>query len=197
MQRLSLIITMILLSGALAWMLLIWHPQAGTPADDELLNSPQGGDFTLQSDQGPVSLNAFRGKVVLLYFGYTWCPDICPTNLAMISTLLVELSDKERAGVQAIFISVDPARDSVERLKSYVAYFNPKLLGLTGSEAEIAEVAQRYGAAYKIHKEAGQTDYVVDHTADTYLIDMDGHLVKSFPHGTSVEELLASVRELL
>jgi protein SCO1/2 len=99
--------------------------------------------------------------------------------------------------VQPIFISVDPARDNVQRLKEYVEYFHPSLLGLTGDAATIAEVAERYGAAYQIHAEEGDDNYVVDHTADTYLIGTDGKLAKTLPHGTDLEVLLTAVRQLL
>ncbi|MES9854123.1 MAG: SCO family protein [Candidatus Thiodiazotropha sp. L084R] len=197
MQRLLLIIMILLLSSGLAWLLLVWHPEDSKNAGIELHDAPKGGDFSFESYRGAVNLKDFRGKVVLLYFGYTWCPDICPTNLVLISTILDEMSETERAKVQPIFISVDPARDNVERLKEYVEYFHPKLLGVTGSEPVIADVAKRYGAAYQIHAEDGQANYVVDHSADTYLIGTDGELIAIIPHGATTEELLALVHPLL
>ncbi|MES9940187.1 MAG: SCO family protein [Candidatus Thiodiazotropha sp. 6PLUC2] len=197
MQRLLLIIMILLLSSGLAWLLLVWHPEDSKRGGAELQAVPKGGDFSFRSYQGVVSLKDFRGQVVLLYFGYTWCPDICPTNLALISTILDEMSEAERAKVQPIFVSVDPARDSVDRLKEYVEYFHPKLLGVTASEPVIREVAERYGAAYKLHQEEGEANYVVDHSADTYLVGTDGELINTIPHGATAEELLAAVRPLL
>jgi protein SCO1/2 len=196
-QRSLLISAILLLSGTLAWLLLVWQPEDGKSSHGELPPAPRGGAFTLDSYRGEVSLNEFHGKLVLLYFGYTWCPDICPTNLTLIGTVLDQLSAEERSRVQGIFISVDPARDNVERLKEYVEYFHPSLVGLTGSESVIAEVTKRYGAAYQIHKEGDQDNYVVDHTADTYLIDPQGRLVETIPHGASVEVLLNAVRARL
>ncbi|MCG8485946.1 MAG: SCO family protein [Chromatiales bacterium] len=197
MQKPILIVVSLTLAAALAWMLLFWQPQNNNHTSIPLQAAPQGGDFSFDSYRGEVSLKDFRGSVVLLYFGYTWCPDICPTNLSMISAILDEFPAAERARVQPIFISVDPARDSVQRLKEYVEYFHPSLLGLTGDAATIAEVAEQYGAAYQIHAKSGDDNYVVDHTADTYLIGTDGKLAKTLPHGTDLEDLMAAVRELL
>ncbi|MBV2091566.1 MAG: SCO family protein [Candidatus Thiodiazotropha sp. (ex Ctena orbiculata)] len=197
MQRPILIVVTLTLAAALVWMLLFWQPQDEKHATVPLQAIPQGGDFSFDSYRGEVSLKDFRGSVVLLYFGYTWCPDICPTNLSMISTILDEFPVAERARVQPIFISVDPARDSVQRLKEYVEYFHPSLLGLTGDESALTDVAEQYGAAYKIHAKQGDDNYVVDHTADTYLIDTHGKLAKILPHGTDLEALMAAVRELL
>jgi protein SCO1/2 len=177
--------------------LLLWQPQDKQQAAIPLQAVPQGGEFSLDSYRGEVSLKDFRGRVVVLYFGYTWCPDICPTNLSVISATLDEMSESERVKVQPIFVSVDPARDTVERLKEYVEYFHPSLLGLTGNRSTIDQMAEQYGAAYKIHRKAGDDNYVVDHTADTYLIGINGKLVKTLPHGTDLPVLLAAVRDLL
>ena len=198
MQSYLLITVILLLTGALTWLAVGWQPPGDDVSDTGLASVPEGGAFTLDSYRGPVSLDDFRGKVVLIYFGYTWCPDICPTNLSLISTALNEMSAEERERVQSLFISVDPDRDTVERLKEYTEYFHPGMLGLTGSESAIAEATKRYGAAYRMVKEEGDlTNYAVDHTADTYLIDREGRLVRAIPHGAQVDELLASVRALL
>jgi protein SCO1/2 len=123
----------LLLSVLLAWMLLGWD----TVPDDaslhealELVHPPQGGDFTLSSSAGRVSLTDFRGKVVLIYFGYTWCPDICPLNLSCLSLALDGLTPREREQVQVLFVSVDPDRDTPQRLHRYTAHFAPDILGL-------------------------------------------------------------------
>ncbi|MCU7935737.1 MAG: SCO family protein [Candidatus Thiodiazotropha sp. (ex Dulcina madagascariensis)] len=200
MQRRLLFIVIGLLGGLLIWMLLVWRPVAeeGSEALGQRLSAPpKGGEFSLVSYRGPVRLSDFHGKVVLLYFGYTWCPDICPTNLAMMSAALNEMRAEELAGVQGIFISVDPRRDTPQRLKEYVEYFHPQLLGVTGSTAEIAATAGHYGAAYRPVKEDVEGQYAVDHTADTYIIDRQGKLVVALPHGSGVEALLAVVRSLL
>ncbi len=191
------------LAAVLAWLLWPWHPagdEVGAPAHGrlELAEAPTGGDFELDGAQGSVALSDFRGKVVLLYFGYTWCPDICPTNLAIIAYALKQLTAAERAQVQALFVSVDPARDNPERLAEYVAYFHPGILGATGSEARLATAAARFGAAYRRREQRDSAmGYLVDHSSLTYVIDQQGQLVETLAHATPASEILAMVRRLL
>lgn len=201
MQRNLLLAGIVLLAGLLVWMLFLWQPGEERYRHSQLLSSagqvPEGGDFTLYGADGPVSLKDFRGQVVVLYFGYTWCPDICPTNLALFSRVLNELSESELARVQPIFVSVDPRRDTPERLKEYTAYFHEKLIGITGSDDQVAAVAARYGVAYRAVNPDTDSNYAVDHSAETYLIDRQGRLVERLPHGTKAEVLLRAVRALL
>ncbi len=158
---------------------------------------PRGGDFTLLSAQGPVSTQAFRGKVVVVYFGYTYCPDICPTSLATLGATLGQLSPAELAQVQPLFVSVDPQRDTPARLKEYAAFFHPKLIGLTGSPQTLAAAAKAYGASYSFQPPDARGNYVVDHSAFTYLVDPQGHLADTLPHGASPEDTAAAIRRLL
>ena len=151
----------------------------------------------LNSYQGPVSLKALRGKVVALYFGYTQCPDICPTSLGYLNLALSQLTPEELAGFQGLFVSVDPERDSLQRLKEYGEYFNPAILGVTGSVAQIDAVVQQYGAAYRLTETGSQMGYIVDHSADTYLIDRQGRLSSVLSHGTSPVDVLTELRKLL
>ncbi|MEJ2693625.1 MAG: SCO family protein [Candidatus Thiodiazotropha sp.] len=200
MQKPLLIAAIALLMGLLSWMLFGWQP-VEKPASSALQSQaaivPGGGDFTLRGAEGPVRLADFRGQVVLLYFGYTWCPDICPTNLAIFSQVLHALKPEELAQVQPIFISVDPRRDDQARLKEYTGYFHPRLIGVTGSDAEVARVAALYGVIYRAVNSETEANYAVDHTADTYLIDQQGGLVRSLPHGTNAESLLKAIRDQL
>lgn len=199
MKQWGPLLAMVFLGALLVWLLLIWDP-AGDGADVSgvsIAPVPQGGDFTLKSEAGPVSLEQFRGKVAVLYFGYTWCPDICPTSLAMISTALRQLTQEELAAVQVMFISVDPERDSLERLASYARYFHPTILGVTGTPEEVAQAARLYGAGYRKVEQDSATGYVVDHTADVYVIDQQGKLYRSLPHGTPPAEILEVLRDLL
>jgi protein SCO1/2 len=188
------------LSVVLAWLLWAWQPGVegnGGHRRLALASAPEGGDFTLQSVSGPVSLSDFRGKVVLLYFGYTACPDICPTNLAIIAYALKQLSPAERAKVQVLFVSVDPARDALERLAEYAAYFDPGILGITGSDAAVAAAAERYGAAYRrTEQSASAMGYLVDHSAFTYVIDQDGELVDTLGHATPAQVIINRLRGL-
>ena len=199
MQKNRLIAAILLMGVLLSW-LLLWEPAPDPDVCDQtpaLGEAPAGGGFTLNSYRGRVSLADFHGKVVLLYFGYTWCPDICPTSLGLTSLALEALEPNELERVQCLFVSVDPQRDTVERLKDYVEYFHPKILGLTGSPGEVAEVARLYGAAYHRVQQASEPDYVVDHSADTYLIDPQGRLVETLPHGAPAERILTLIRKYL
>lgn len=190
------------LSALLIWLVWFWQPggEAEAPAHRRLglAEQPRGGDFTLESARGAVSLSDFRGEVVLLYFGYTWCPDICPTNLAIISLALKSLSPAERERVQVLFVSVDPERDDVGRLADFAAYFDPSILGLTGTDEAIAAAAARYGAAYR-RSDAGDSamGYMVDHSSYTYVVDTDGELAATLAHATPAERIVSEVRALL
>lgn len=157
-----------------------------------------GGDFVLYSSQGKFSLQHLRGKVVLLYFGYTKCPDVCPSSLAFLAQALNELSADEWKSVQAVFISVDPERDTYQALDEYVSYFHPNLMGVTGSESDIAEIAKRYGVQYeKVALEGSNFGYSVNHSAETYLISQEGELRFIFPHQTPPFVILEAIRYLL
>jgi len=176
---------------------LFWHPELPErPLPKAAL--AEGGDFTLQSANGPVALKDFRGKVVLLYFGYTYCPDICPTSLAATAEGLRQLTPDELARVAMVFISVDPKRDTLPRLKEYVEFFHSSIRGVTGTPESIAEIARRYGVFYAEQKvETAGDGYVVDHSADTYVIAADGKLVARIAHATPPEQVAASIRKYL
>lgn len=157
-----------------------------------------GGDFTLESASGPVSLKDYRGKLVLVYFGYTFCPDICPTSLASTAEGLKQLKPEEAARVAMIFISVDPERDTPPRLKEYAEFFHPSLVGVTGTPENLAEIAKRYGVFYAKQKvETAGGGYVVDHSADTYVVGPDGQLVGKIAHATPPDRVVAEIRKHL
>lgn len=195
MKSLASVVILILVA-VLVWVTFFWQPESEHTV---LFSSaePTGGDFTLHSPKGQVSLADYRGKVVLIYFGYTWCPDICPTNLTLMSAALSRLEADEVDKVQGIFISVDPARDTMERLETYTQYFHNRLLGITGTSEAIAEVAGLYGAAYRLVDQDSATNYVVDHTSETYVIDPQGKLAEILPHGTLPGRILEAVRAQL
>ncbi len=186
-------IVIVALVLACVFVLFIWQPKV----DNQRLAIPQakGGDFTLNSSKGAVSLADFRGKVSLIYFGYTMCPDICPTNLSMMANAFTQLSGQELKGVQGIFISVDPERDTLERLAEYTHYFHPSILGLTAAPEVIKEVADRYGVAYQKVVQDSATNYVVDHTSETYVIDPNGQLVERLPHATPPAKILVAIKK--
>ncbi len=156
-----------------------------------------GGEFELQSLQGPVKLSDFRGKLVLIYFGYTHCPDICPTALALTTGALKQLNPQDLAQVQTLFISVDPKRDTPERMAEYAGFFHPSIIGLTGSEAQINDVARRFGAYYSIADGASADSYEVDHSSQTVVVDRDGQVQMAIRHGTPSPEVLEVIRQYL
>ncbi|MDG4813333.1 SCO family protein [Hydrogenovibrio sp. 3SP14C1] len=159
---------------------------------------PDGGDFTLTSSSGPISLSDYEGKLVLLYFGYTFCPDICPTNLGNIAMAYQQLTPSEKQQIQILFISVDPNRDTPDRLKQYADYFNSNMIGLTGTKSTIDEITHRYGVVYAIHQEKpDETTYSVDHSAFTYIINKKGELVKQLPHATSPDIFTQQIRHFM
>lgn len=157
---------------------------------------PPGGDFTLQSNTGKVSLSDMKGKVVLLYFGYTFCPDVCPTSLSRIGSALKKLSDKELEQVQGIFVSVDPERDTPKRLAEYSKFFHPKIIGVTGTKAQIDDVAKRYDVVYRKAEGSSATNYLVDHTSFIYVLDKNGKIREFLPHAVSADQIVAVIRKL-
>ena len=157
-----------------------------------------GGDFELTDHHGKsFDLKQLRGKVSLLFFGYTHCPDVCPTELARMARLLKKL-DTESSNVQGLFVSVDPKRDTPERLSQYVPYFHPELIGLTGTEAEVKTVTD----AYKVHSSVQQTkgkdlQYLVDHSANLFIIDGKGKLAQIIPFGFPQAHIVEAVKRSL
>ena len=145
-----------------------------------------GGEFTLQSDEGAVSLSDFRGKVVAVYFGYMSCPDICPTSLWNLTEAIKLLPPEQAEQVQGVFVSVDPARDSPRALSIFVKGFNDSYVGLTDNKEIIDKVARQYSVIYeKVPLEDSAMGYVIDHTSVIYLIDRDGVLQYYVPHDTT------------
>jgi protein SCO1/2 len=145
----------------------------------DVTGAPIGGEFRLTGHDGkPRSLADFKGNVVVLFFGFTHCPDVCPTTMYELSEALKQLGDKAK-DVQVLFVSVDPERDTPQLLGKYVPAFNPTFLGLTGSPAEIRAVADKYKIVYQKSAVAGSSNpanYTVDHSAGSYILDKDGQL---------------------
>jgi protein SCO1/2 len=132
-------------------------------------------NFTLSSVNGPTHLSDFRGKVTLIFFGYTNCKDICPATLAKMSAVFTELGDKT-SDVRLVFISVDYKRDTPQTTAAFVSKFRPDFVGLTGSQAEIDLVTKDYGIYYKLDVPDASGDYEVEHTADVMVLDRQGQL---------------------
>jgi protein SCO1/2 len=156
-----------------------------------------GGDFTLTDHNGiPLSLTDFRGKVVLLSFGYTHCPDICPTTMLTMQRL-VKLLGNDAEKVQVLFITLDPERDTAERLSGYMEYFNPGFIALTGSLEEIGKVAKQYGTRFEKEPLDEKGEYSIAHTGVIYLIDQQGRIRVFFKVIAGPTEILPDVKRLL
>tara|TARA_Y100001972_G_C7544015_1_gene273637 strand:+ start:133 stop:717 length:585 start_codon:yes stop_codon:yes gene_type:complete len=162
----------------------------------ETLRDHHGQPFALQQVLD-------RNKTVLLYFGFTHCPDFCPATLSKLQKVYRILGARSRH-LQTILITVDPARDTPARLKQYLEYFEIDALGLTGSAAEIAEVAERYGAHYEVHQleapgpnSSADDNYTVDHSTGLYLIDARGRVRHVFKHGDSPQLMAETLQMLL
>jgi protein SCO1/2 len=156
-----------------------------------------GGDFTLMQDDTPVKLSDFQGKLVVMYFGFASCPDVCPTTLTIIASALRELTPEELEQVQPIFISIDPERDQGENLMAYATYFHPSFIGITGTADEVTKVANQYGAFFFKSKSDSAMDYTLDHTSKTYLVSEGGKYMTILPHDMTRDNLLEAIREEL
>jgi protein SCO1/2 len=196
--RLNILLTITVLGFAVALGLWWWAPgwvgHGGAPS---LAERPAGGDFTLQTADGPISLRDLRGKVVLLYFGYTNCPDVCPASMASGAQALTRLSPEERAKTRLLYVSVDPARDTPAKLKEYTAFFHADMIGATGTPEQIAAVTRAFGASYVRQAVRPDGGYAVDHSAQTYVIGTDGRLVGEIEYGANAAKVVDTVRKFL
>jgi len=141
-------------------------------------------------------LSEMRGKVVMLFFGYTSCPDVCPTTMAELKQALEKIGDQADQ-VQVLYVTVDPQRDTPERVQEYVDHFNPSFIGLSGSESELAKVWSDYGVFREIVDGTSAAGYLVNHTARVTMIDQQGNLRVSFPFDTPVENIVHDLKLLL
>jgi cytochrome oxidase Cu insertion factor (SCO1/SenC/PrrC family) len=190
--------------AATAWLAVREPPPADRRADaarlmNELMSGkvPVGGAFALSDPEGRrVALADFRGKLVLLYFGYATCPDVCPTDLAAIGQTLRDL-DAASDQVQPVFVTLDPERDTPAVLREYAAAFHPRFVALTGTEGEIRRVATDYKVFFEKVPLPGTKTYVIDHTAYTFLLDRAGRFVSLFPPGTPPARMAVMLREQL
>ena len=158
---------------------------------------PIGGPFSLPDQRGRrVGPAQWRGKVVLMYFGYTFCPDVCPTELSNIAAAIDALG-RDGARVQPVFVTLDPQRDKPALIGPYAQSFNPRFAALGGSEGEVREVALSYKVFYEKVRRAGSDHYLIDHTSFVYLLDTEGRYVGYFPPGTTGRRMSEQVRALL
>ena len=159
--------------------------------------APVGGPFELTDQTGHRRTNAdFRGKLVVLYFGYTYCPDVCPTELQSISLALDKLGAAADT-VQPLFITVDPERDTPARLADFVSSFHPRLIGLTGSLAEIRKTAIAYRTFFAKNDSTLPDEYSIDHSGFIYLVGKDGRYLGFLPPGLAPDAIVDAIRARL
>ena len=153
-----------------------------------------GGPFTLVDQTGKrVTEKDFEGRFMVAYFGYTFCPDFCPLGLSTITEALEQLDEDEASEFTPVFFSVDPARDTVEQLADYVTHFHPRMVGLTGTDEEVAAAAKAYRIYYSIPPHDGD-DYPVDHSTFIYLMGPDGTYRTHFGHDAQPDEIAERLR---
>jgi len=186
------------LGGMAAWYL------APVPGEDSAETAPSGarievgGPFTLVGHDGTtVTEKTFQGEYLLVFFGYTFCPDVCPTTLAKVSRTL-DLLGGDAKRIRPLFVTIDPARDTPQALADYVGNFHPRILGLTGTQEQIAAAAKAYRVYYaKAPGETDDTNYFMDHSALVYLMAPDGRYITAFSHQTPPEEMAQAIRRRL
>lgn len=155
-----------------------------------------GGPFALTDHTGKaVTDKDYRGKYMLVYFGYTFCPDVCPTSLSIIGQALDQMSPEQVAKIQPLFISVDPDRDTPEVMASYVPHFHEKIIGLTGPLSDIKSLSKAYKSFFA--KSGSGEDYTVDHMSRTYVMGPDGAYITHFNHATPPEEMARRLADIL
>lgn len=159
----------------------------------------RGNDFRIPSTKGIYQLSNDRGKVVVLYFGYRFCPDVCPTTLSELASIRKKLTPDEKELFQVVFISLDPDRDTIKELKEYVKFFHPSFIGATSSRKELDIISNYYGVSYKINKplDKEETYYTVDHSVAAFIIGKDGKQKDIFLYGEKGKENLNKIRKYI
>lgn len=168
-------------------------------AQDQTPPGEIGGRFMLQDHTGQIVTDKdYDGRFMLITFGYTFCPDICPTNLVNMTDALDVLGDQASL-IAPIFVTVDPARDDAKRLREYVANFDPRLIGLTGPQPMIDSIQQRYKVTSVVHHPKGWSpdEYTVDHTASIFLMSPDGQFLVKFAHGMAPKDMAKRIQDFL
>lgn len=186
------VLVLAIVAGMAGWRLLA--PGGGSRGTGTLV----GGPFTLVDQQGEtVSDRDFRGRLMLVYFGYTFCPDVCPMSLATMAQALDLLEPAAAERVVPIFITIDPERDTAEQLAGYAPLFHPRLVALTGSVAQVRQAAGAYRVYFAKVDEGGADDYLMDHVSFVFLMGPDGTYRRHFGPTATPEEIAGALREVL
>ena len=166
----------------------------GTKGDP---NVPIGGTFELTgTDNMRINTESFGDKYQLIYFGFTYCPDVCPMDLQKMTEAL-DMAGRAADKVQPVFVTIDPGRDDPEAIAAYMQHFHPRFIGLTGTDEEIADAAGAYRVYYaRVENKEYPEAYLMNHSSNIYLMDCDGHFIRHFSQGTSPEEIAAAIKDL-
>jgi len=187
-----------LLTIKIFFLSLIFYPLSAHQKSITGTNKVLGGDFTLQSHEGPLSLSDLRGSVVLIFFGYTSCPSVCPISLATISYAFNKMNQDDLKRTKALFISLDPERDDLQVLKQYTGYFHQNIVGLTDNIKVLTRVAKQYGMKYeKTIVPESELGYVISHSSDIIVLNLEGEHSVSFPHDTDSTPLINHILNIL
>ncbi|QEA38486.1 SCO family protein [Pistricoccus aurantiacus] len=170
----------------------LWQFQQRTDPGAE---EPPGGEIALPSTQGEFVLSALdEDQLAVLYFGYTYCPDICPLSLSVMRQAMSRLGPERAERIVPVLISVDPARDSLARLEQYVGFFGDDFLGVRGSEEQLNDVAKRYGVVWrKVSSGPADDDYTVDHTSSLFVVDREGEIRQRVLYSPTPQALTAAL----
>lgn len=179
------------------WSLVIMGPKSDeTPSAAENSRALIGGEFELINHNNEVVTDKdFLGKYMIVYFGYTYCPDVCPMDLQIMADALRYLDTDDLQMLNPVFVSIDPERDTPDVMAEYISFFHDDLIGLTGSPEQVDTIKK----AYRVYaaKADDSEDYLVDHTAYTYLMDKEGKLLQHFNHGEDPEDMAAKMAALI
>ena len=195
-----------LLVGVLAFMLIgitaagvfLFTPSAGLRGAVYDAPYPPAPEIALARDNGGnFRLSEMRGNIILLFFGYTGCPDVCPTTMAELKTAVDKMGGDRAGNVKVVFVTVDPQRDTPQDVQEYVNHFNRDFIGLSGSETELAKIWNEYGIFRQVVDKISDTVYGIDHTARVTLIDQNGNLRSSYSIDTPVEDYVHDLKLLL
>lgn len=192
-----LISVILLIAAAIVWT--VFLNKDDTPTAAENSRALIGGSFELTNHTGqPVTDKDFLGKYMIVYFGYTFCPDVCPMDLQIMADSLrnlAQLDSDKLEKITPVFVTIDPERDTVDVMAEYVAFFHEDLIGLTGTVEQVDAIKK----AYRVYaaKADDSPDYLVDHTAYTYFMDTDGTLLKHFNHGEDPEMMASQMAALI
>ena len=194
---LLLVIVVVAAGAALLEWLVLRDPDVTKAPSGTIVNVEIGGPFTLTDHTGrPVTEADFLGNFTLLFFGYTFCPDVCPTELGDIALALDELGD-DAVAITPVLITIDPERDTPEVLAEYVPLFHDRLIGLTGTPEQIKQVADAYRILYRRVEDPSYTYYLMDHTSFVYLLDPQGNVASLLRYGTTPEDMAKIIRQHL